>query len=223
MFHNQSVIIHYMICKTLSDTVGQMENDKWRSQSKKSNKQQIYLPAESVKNNKTGHGDHSHPANTQDEYQGSGSCCHLFSNRSSIITCFKITSPTYLVKSQLSLFSMSTIGLFSLKTISILAHRRTLGLSTKLLHLLGTSLHRLMLARLPRTGLPSWPAPSACGWKTRPPQTCFQCKIDYHLEYELLDFIWQPFLHKPGHWRHGRFIVIVELNKLIDFSYRSII
>ena len=47
------------------------------------------------------------------------------------------------------------------------------------------------------------------------------------LEYELLDFIWQPeyqpFLHKPGHWRHGRFIVIVELNKLIDFSYRSII
>ena len=76
-----------LICKTLSDTDGQMENDTWRSQSKKSNKQQIYLPAECVDHNKTGHGDHSHPANTQDEYQVGIS---LFGKNGNFFTATKI-------------------------------------------------------------------------------------------------------------------------------------
>ena len=71
-----------MICKTLSDTDGQMENDTWRSQSKKSNKQQIYLPAECVDHNKTGHGDHSHPA-----------CKHKMSIKGPVHAVISIVSP----------------------------------------------------------------------------------------------------------------------------------
>ena len=69
IFHNQSVIviIHYMTCKTLSDTDGQMDHGEAKLTA---NLQSVWTTTRQVMAI-------TRTLQTQDEYQGSGSCYHL--------------------------------------------------------------------------------------------------------------------------------------------------